>query len=120
MTTKNYTSNQHMIQVTDSDWKTIRKRARAHDMSTSGFLLSAVRANSNQNAAGGALNNTEMRHLYEAVMEMARRHRRLEMPIAEVTREMSVDGMGGTIDLRGSVRALYLMEADKRKRRAKR
>ena len=118
MTPKNYTPNRHSIWVTDSDWRKIKERARAHGMSTSGFLLAAARANNNQNAADGAPDNAEMRRLYESVMEMAGRHRRLEMPLAEVTRETSLDGCGGTLDLRGTVRALYLIEADKRRRRA--
>ena len=120
MTSKNYARNQRTIKVTDGDWKRIRERARAHGMSMSSFLMAAARANNNQNATEGALDNTEMRRLYEAVMELAKWHRRLAMPLAEVTREMSLDGMGGKLDLRGAVRALYLMEADKRKRRARR
>ena len=118
MTSKNYAHNRHSIWVTDNDWKMIGQRARAHGMSVSSFLLAAARANNNQNATDGALDNTEMRRLYEAVMDMANWHRRLDRPLVEATRETSLDGMGGTLDLRGAVRALYLMEADKRKRRA--
>ena len=117
MPSRNYTPNRHSIWASDSDWRQIKKRADTHGMSVSTFLLNAARANNNQNAVDGALDNTEMRRLYDAVMEMADRHRRLERPLSESTGETGLDGMVGNLDLRGVVHAIYLMEAERRSRR---
>ena len=120
MSSSKHAPNQHSIWVTDDEWEAISNRANVHGMSKSRFLLTTARANNNQNAADGPLNNAEMRCLFEDVREMASRHRRLETPLVDVAREMSLDGMGGSLDLRGVVRALYLLEADKRRRRTTR